>query len=132
MLIVGALAIMGIGIGVMIYNKPHKNMQSATADLIIPAIELFTAFEQDENAANEKYLDKVVQVSGTVQEVKKDEDGNLGITLDGGSMMFGVICKLDALSEHKRTEFKEGEKVTFKGICTGILMDVVLERCVEI
>ena len=131
MLIIGILAVAGAGIGYKIYNKPHKDIKSAKADISLNAAELFSAYEQDENAANTKFLDKTVQITGTVQEVKKDDDGNMGITLDGGGMMFGVTCKLDPLSEHKRTKFEVGETVTFKGICTGMLMDVVIERCVE-
>ena len=47
-------------------------------------------------------------------------------------MLGGVICQLDELSEHKRTEFETGETVQLKGRCTGMLMDVVLVRCVEL
>jgi hypothetical protein len=130
-LLVGILAVIGIGIGVMMYNKPHQNIKSAKADVSINAAELFAAYETDEAAANAQYLDKMIEVKGKVVEVKEGEDGNIGVTLDGGGMMFGVICELDNLTDHKRTEFPVGEEVTFKGICTGMLMDVVLVRCVE-
>ena len=131
-LLIGLLAVIGIGIGVMIYNKPHQDIQSARTDISIAASDLFATYETDEASANTKFLDKMIEVKGKVLEVKKDEEGNIGVTLDGGGMMFGVICKLDNLTEHKRTDFPVGEEVTFKGICTGVLMDVVLVRCVEI
>ena len=106
-------------------------MAGAETDYALSANELFTAFETDEAAANEKYLDKVVGVEGTVKSVSKDEDGTISVTLSTAGDMFGVICQLDNLSTPKRTEFEVGEKVAFKGICTGMLMDVVLVRCVE-
>ncbi len=124
------IGLIGGGIGLYQYNKPHKKMVTATSDFIISAAELFTEFENDENISNEKYLDKIVQVSGTVQEVK-EEDGVTSVTLNRGGM-FGVICQLDQLTEHKRITFAIGENVSFKGICTGLLMDVVLVRCVEV
>ena len=130
-IIIGLLAIIGAGVGYMMYNKPHKDIKSTKADITISAEELFTAYEADETAANTKFLDKMIEVKGKVLEVKTDEEGNTAVSLEGGGMMFGVICNLDALSEHKRTEFQTGEEVTFKGICTGLLMDVVLVRCVE-
>ena len=61
-----------------------------------------------------------------------DEEGRTSITLESGSEMFGVICQLDNLTKHARTNFKEGEEIKLKGICTGVLMDVVLVRCVEV
>ena len=107
-------------------------MQRAKVDATVTSSELYGAFDTDENAANTQYLDKILEISGTVTEVSTDSDGQVSITLDAGDMAFGgVICKLDPLSDHKRTDFKAGEKVSFKGVCTGFLMDVIMVRCVE-
>lgn len=124
------LALLGIGAAYFIYNKPFQNMDKAKTDVVIEAAELFSAFDSNEAEANQKYLDKVVKVSGTVKEVSAGDDGNLSITLESGSEMFGVICQLDNLSEQPKKDFEVGEQVSFKGICTGMLMDVVLVRCV--
>ncbi|MGH1437362.1 MAG: OB-fold protein [Lewinella sp.] len=126
------LALIGGAIGVYLWNKPHENMDKAKADVQIAAGELFTAFAENETQANETYLDKVIAVTGKVREVSKSPEGLVKVTLDSGDEMFGVICQLDELSEHQRTEFQLGESVTLKGKCTGMLMDVVLVRCVEI
>lgn len=131
LLIAGLLAFIGAGAAFFMYNKPHQNIRSAKADFKLTATELFSEYEANEAAANEKYLGKIIEVTGVVQEVKQDEEGRTGVTLEGGGMMFGVICKLDDFSNPKRTEFAEGEQVTFKGECSGMLMDVVLVRCVE-
>ena len=131
LLIIGAiLAVAGLAAGYYMYNKPHEDIRSAKADYTMTAQELFAAYEANETEANQKYLGKMIQVTGTVQAAKKDEEGKTGIALTGGDM-FGVICKLDDFSEPKRTAFQPGEQVTFKGECTGMLMDVVLVRCVE-
>jgi hypothetical protein len=124
------LAAIGAAVGFYMYNKPHQNMERAAADVTMTAPELFQAFEEDELAANEAYLDKVVEVKGKVQDVSKDDEGLTSLTLNSGSDMFGVICQFDELTDHSKTEFEVGEEVTVKGICTGKLMDVVLVRCV--
>lgn len=126
------LAVLAIGVGVYMYNKPHQNIKKAKADFKLEATELFSQFEADEASANEKYLDKLIQVSGIVTDTAIDEAGQVSITLDAGNSMFGIICKLDDLTKHKRTTFQPGEKINLKGVCTGMLMDVVLVRCVEI
>lgn len=125
-----ALACLGGAIGYYLWNKPHENMQTAQADMAIDAATLFNEFNTDEAAANAKYLDKTVAVSGKVKETTKTDDGTVKVSLDTGSE-FGVLCELDPLSQHPRTNFASGETVTFKGICTGFNFDVQLTRCVE-
>ena len=126
------LALLGLGVGYFMYNKPHQNMDKAKVDVALEASELFTAFETNEAEANEKYLDKIIKVSGTVKEVSTDDKGNISVTLESGSEMFGVVCQMDDLTKHAKTNFEPGEQVTFKGVCTGMLMDVVLVRCVVV
>lgn len=126
------ILIVAVGTGAYMYYKPHQNIKTAKVDISLPAAAVFTAFESDEAAANTKYLDKIVAVNGTVKEVNKNEDGITTVTLDAGQDMFGVICQLDELTKHPREDFPIGQKVQFKGVCTGMLMDVVLVRCVEI
>ena len=124
------LALLGVGVGYFMYNKPHQNMEKAEADMTLESTALFSAFEANEAEANEKYLDKVIKISGTVKEVNTDEEGNISLTLESGNELFGVICQMDNLTKQEKTDFKIGEQVTLKGICTGMLMDVVLVRCV--
>lgn len=126
------VALIGAAIGVYLWNKPHENMDKAKTDVHLAANELFAAFSENEGAANSAYLDKVIAVKGVVREASKSADGLVKVTLESGDEMFGVICQLDELSEHQRTDFEVGETVTFKGKCTGMLMDVVLVRCVEV
>ncbi|MFQ5448281.1 MAG: hypothetical protein ACE5FF_15250 [Saprospiraceae bacterium] len=129
--IIVVVAMAGAGIGYLMYNKPHENMTRAKVDFKMTAAELFTTFEEDEAAANEKYLDKTIEVNGKVLDVKTDDEGKTGVMLDAGGM-FGVNCKLDDFTPPKRTGFQPGEEVTFKCKCTGVLMDVVMVRCVEL
>ncbi len=126
------LAVVGGAFGYYMYNKPHQNMTKAVAEMQLSATQLFTDYDNNEATANGKYLDKIMEVSGTIKEVTTDENGMTSLTLESGSEMFGVICQMDNLTKHDRTDFKEGEEVKLKGICTGVLMDVVLVRCVEV
>ncbi len=125
------LGILGAAVGFYFYNKPLEAMAGQRADFKMSAEELYNAFDNDEEAANARYLGKVIEVTGKVLEVKPDEEGKTGILLDAGGM-FGVNCKLDDLAEHPRESFAEGEEITLKCNCTGKLMDVVLVRCVEV
>lgn len=131
-IIVVGLLLLGIAGAMFLYHKPHQDISQADPDYIMTSPELFAAFETDEASANEKYLDKIIQISGKVASTTTDEEGQMSITLEGDGLMFGVICKLDGLSEPKRKDFSQGEEIRLKGICSGMLMDVVLVRCVEV
>ncbi len=130
-LILILIGIIGAGVGYSIYHKPHENINKAKADHRISAIELFSAYQTNEENANAVYLDKIIEVEGLVKETK-EEDGMVNVMLEADDMMFGVRCQLDNLSKHKRVQFAVGEKISLKGKCTGSLMDVVMVRCVEI
>lgn len=131
LLIVLALIAVGGGIyGYLEFNREEKVLSDVSSDVTISANELLTAFQTDETNANTKYNDKVVEVSGEVQETTNSE-GKTIVRLNAGDSMAGVTCELDDKATHKRTDFKQGEQVTFKCTCSGLLMDVVLNRCVE-
>jgi hypothetical protein len=130
LLILLALGLVGAAIGYKMWNKPHENMTTAKADASIEAAALFKAFNTDEASANAQYLGKTIAVTGKVKEVSKAEGTPVKITLETGDS-FGVVCELDALSQHPRSDFAAGETVTFKGKCDGFNFDVQLSRCVE-
>ncbi|MGI9160962.1 MAG: OB-fold protein [Saprospiraceae bacterium] len=125
-----AAILSGQAVAYYLWNKPHEDISAAKPALSISASELFAAFETDEAAANAQYLDKVVEVLGTVAESGTNEDGSARVVLESGGM-FGVACSLDPLAKHPRTAFPVGEQIRLKGKCSGYNLDVQLDRCVE-
>ena len=112
--------------------KPEDTIKTRPADVKVEAQALLTDFLTDEAGANEKYLNKTVQVSGTISTFQRDDRDNVSVTLNAGSQTSGVKCKLDKMVEHRRREFQIGEKVIFKGICMGYTGDVEVVGCVEV
>ncbi|MEZ4918502.1 MAG: hypothetical protein R2792_05295 [Saprospiraceae bacterium] len=125
------LALIGGAVAYYMYNKPHQDMELAKPALSVDAVSLFNDYDTDEAAANEKYLGKIIAISGKVKERSMGEDGSTKVILETEGM-FGVSCSLDPLTEHERTDFSAGETVTFKGTCAGFNLDVQVDRCVEI
>lgn len=113
--------------GIYGYSEFNRGLQAADkVDYSITCADLFSAFEDDEKAANAKYLDKVVEVEGTISDISTNKQGKTTISLEGG-MLFGVTCEL--FEGESASAYKKGQKVKLKGICTGYLSDVVLVRC---
>jgi hypothetical protein len=106
------------------YNKPARDAANETG-IPVTAQELYQQFSSNEPQANQAYLNKVLQVSGQVLEVKNNSNASSVVVLNTGDPLFGVACTLNNKGG-KAAPIKPGEKITVKGICTGFLSDVVL------
>ena len=127
------LALCSLVIGYMIWNKPHTNVKDADA-VETDAISLYKSFTSDSAKAKSACLNKVVKVSGMVQEVSVNQQQQQIILLKTSVSGASVNCTM----EQNRNEIKQGDKVVIKGICSGYIGgdaemgipgDVVLIRC---
>jgi hypothetical protein len=110
------------GLLLYMYNKPSRNVAGENG-IPVTATELYKKFTSDEIQANQAYLNKVLQVSGQVLEVKNTHAAGKVVVLNTGDPMFGVACTLDNIQTEA---VKPGAKIVVKGVCTGYLSDVVL------
>ncbi len=127
------IAILGALIGgyfaYAMYNKPHRNISKETATYTLTANQIFDDFENDEEFANRKYLDKVIAVSGDIIDVTKDQTNHTVITLEAeNAMAGGVLCTL----KDENVNIEDGKPISLKCKCNGFLMDVVLTDCTVI
>lgn len=112
------------------YNRKPSDLQHVQAAFFVTAADLVNEFEIDEQAANEKYLDRVIQVSGLLTHVSRQNDSLVNITLGNG--LHKVGCMLDKKYADRIGRYQVSKPILIKGICTGYLMDVELNRCVII
>lgn len=124
-IILAAVLIGGL-IAYNMYNKSHVETKDATSDIVISPKELLDAYELDEAAADAKYLDKIIEVKGTVKTINQVDKGG-SLTLDTGNDMSSIICEFETVDAYANV--KVGDQVTVKGFCSGKLMDIVLVRC---
>ena len=111
-----------------LYVKPHESAADETTDFTISADSLYQQYRNDEHSADQKYLGKVVEVSGKLAEIQRSGNSEIWILSPqpGGG---GINCQLFAGTKVD-PEPKSGDVVTVKGRCTGFLMDVNLADCV--
>jgi DNA/RNA endonuclease YhcR with UshA esterase domain len=120
------LGIIGAFIAYKMYNKPHVNVEEASADISITADKILNDFSSDENSANLKYLDKIIEVKGVVSEINIEKGI---ITIETNDDFGSVLCHLSEEASRKISGLQEGQIIVVKGICTGFLMDVILVKC---
>jgi hypothetical protein len=120
------LGIIGAFIAYKMYNKPHVNVEEASADISITADKILNDFSSDENSANLKYLDKIIQVNGVISEINIEKGI---ITIETNDDFGSVLCHLSEEASRKIGGLQQGQIIVVKGICTGFLMDVILVKC---
>lgn len=109
-------------------NKSHVDISKTSAEITINASVLFDEFLNDEISANNKYLDKIIQVNGKIIS-NKNFEGKGVIELESNNDFGSVLCHFSPKSSKKIQQFKIRQNVEIKGICTGFLMDVILVKC---
>lgn len=110
---------------IKLWNKKLDNAEDVKG-ISISAVEITKEYNADEKAANAKYLNKAIEVSGTISGVSKNQDGGIVVTLDSGDPMAEVQCTLRDSTANP----EKGKNVVIKGFCGGNNMGVVLTRCI--
>ena len=117
------------------YTGKVKSLTEVKSDISITATDLISAFEKDTATANKQYMGKVIEVTGNVKSVEKEE-GAATLSLGESGTMSSVRCSMDTSFIQKAASIQEGSAITIKGACTGFISeellgsDVILNRCI--
>jgi len=108
---------------VFVYSKTHhRNIQSEKG-IVIQADSLSAAYQANEKNANALYLNKAVELSGTIVSIDKNQEGKITLII-GKSDSFSNVSV--TLISNIPISQKIGETITIKGVCTGALSDVII------
>lgn len=122
--------------GYVEYKRGNKDLVYAKADHVMNSTAFIRDFESNEKAANEKYLDKIIAVNGTVKDILKDDGGSYTVMIGDNVKASSVRCSFDVNHQSAVASLQLGTVVIIKGVCTGfnadelLGSDVILNRCV--
>ena len=121
------------------YTRKNKDLTRVKADIKISATGLIREYEANDSASNKKFLGKIIEVDGTVKDVKKDEAGYYTLVLGDTTSMSSVRCSLDTTHQQDAASLLVGSSTLVRGACTGfnkdemgLGSDVILNRTVII
>lgn len=114
------------------FLKTAPSMKRLDAEYKVSAESLYAEFNEDEEAANSKYLNKIIEIEGIIEKVETSEDNLPIITLKTGG--FGVVkCTMESvLNNEESSRLKPNTTVLLRAECIGILLDVLLIRSIII
>jgi hypothetical protein len=125
LLIVLALVVAGGIIAAWQWNKPHRKAEDEKG-IAITAVSLFNEYAANEAAANTKYLNKTLDVTGAIAQLDTNQDGQVALILKTDDLIGGVMCTM----RDKNVAVTTGATVKVKGFCSGFLSDVKLTDCI--
>lgn len=96
----------------------------------ITAEQLYSSYNENEVAADRRYKNRVLAISGTVGEIGKDILNKPYVILQAGYGGGAVQCYFGKGEEYELASLKPGQRVTIKGRCSGqTLGTIVVEEC---
>lgn len=112
LLVLGLLG--GIYVWFFVYNKPHKDIANAEADIKIEASVLSQEFKRNLDSAKLKYADKVIEITGEADFINTDDSlSTIGFNED---MNFYISVELLETDKSELEKIKLGDKITVKAL----------------
>lgn len=130
LLVIFLIAIGGLIAGLYLYNLKPKDLLNAKPHYSISAVDFQKAFDENEKAASARYINKIIEVSGTISSIKSGENKTLNVMLKTGNDLSSIIGTFHNVTD--TSVFKTGNQIIIRGVCSGFLMDVLLNNCVVV
>lgn len=109
----------------IVANTPTKEEEIITID----ADDLYEVYTRNEINADAKYKDKILVVTGTVNNIGKDIFDNPYVQLKSTDIIFGVQCMLRDSEQNKAGQLNKGQRITMQGRNQGKFGNILLRLC---
>jgi hypothetical protein len=108
-------------------EKPNQTQNPVAAPVAIKADVLTREYKDNELAADEKYKNKVLEVSGKISNIA-EVMGNITVDLEGhkenGVNIISVQCSFPQSEKPNLTKLKTGQNITFQGTNEGMTLNL--------
>lgn len=118
------------------FSRTNKDLQKVNPDYVLTATDILKEYESNDSIANKKYNGKVVELTGNVKVLEKDEQGFYTVVLGDSTRLSSVRCSMDSSHREDAARLTTGASTTVRGACTGfnkdelgLGSDVILNRC---
>ncbi len=109
-------------------NSDAGKVASEPTAYNLTAEQIYADFEANQIAADTKYKDKVVTVTGAISGIGKDVASNAYVTI-GGMGLDGVQCLFPKGQESAISQLSKGQSITAKGKVSGKMGNVIVRNC---
>jgi hypothetical protein len=111
-------------------DKAAEQISEETSAFNLTADQLYSEYDANQVAADARYKDKVVTVSGQIQNIGKDITDNAYLVIGGRVGLDGVQCLFPTGQESAIAGLSKGQSVVAKGKVSGqVIGNVLLRGC---
>jgi len=109
------LLIVGGWYAYTVYQEKTPDVVGKEPEVVTTSKELLEAFDKDTADARKKYIDKIVEVSGTVKRI--DTTGSVVLGEEGTASEVTIGLDRRHIEDYKK--IKQGAMAKFQGVCSG-------------
>jgi len=114
-------------------SKYYDEMGKLLPPIIYVDAQTFSSdYDSNEVAADFKYRDKQIEISGVIMGIKKGITDDIYIELETSNMFLGVDCYLAKGQENNAVNYVKGQKIILRGIGDKKILSPKLKECVII
>ena len=114
-------------------NKPHEDIDSVKAAYSMATAEIWGKYTADPKLADSLYTKKVIELSGKLSRVDKNDSLVSVIFVMAADSMFGdktISCQMYKRHNDEAIALTAGSNVKIKGFCTGYIdPDIKFNNC---
>ena len=118
LIITAVLMIAGIGVIWYLFSEKFEDTAKVKAEYSVPATKLIQEFKTNLAVANKKYAEKIVAVTGRVNEIES-ADTTVNIKMTDTASGSYIIFAFQSQDMESVKQIKEGDSVSLKGSCSG-------------
>lgn len=133
-LILGAIGLVTAALVWKFYvNKPHDDIEKATPAYSMATEEIWSKYNTDRKTADSLYNDQVIELTGSLSRVDKNDSLVSVIFVMAADSMFGdktIACQMYKKHNDEAAALTTGTKVKIKGVCVGFDdTDIKFNKC---
>ena len=114
-------------------KEPEPEPEPENADMELTVTEILAAYDEDDVAADEKFVNKILRVTGTVSmiDIKAKLDTHyIRLAGSGGDPWQSVQCIFDKKHSLALGQLEKGQTVTAQGRYSGSIIAIRMVDCV--
>ena len=119
----------GLAGGSVDTDSGAQKVASQAAAYTLTADQLYSEYDSNQVAADAKYKDKVVEISGSIGGIGKDITDTAYVIIGGTGMLNGVQCMFPKGQETAIGNLSKGQQITAKGEVSSKIGNVLVRNC---
>jgi hypothetical protein len=131
------LAVIGVVAAALVWkfyvNKPHEDIDNAIPAYTMATEEIWQKYNSDLKTADSLYTGKVIELTGNLSRIDKNDSLVSVIFVMAADSMFGdktISCLMYKKHNGEATALAVGTKVKIKGFCSGYNdPDIKFSKC---